>query len=108
MSEREFAEIAGWNDVARKVLSDVTFPLGCFKNGKCMMGPKKVEVRMYNVQKKDGKTIIYDWQNSIIWSASDGDFILYSGPNGPTADKVGNLSDAQILTALASSIKLSL
>ncbi len=72
------------------------------------MGNKKVEVHVYNIQKKDGKTIVYDWQNGIIWSGSDGDFILYTGPNGPTADKVGNMSDAQILTALASSIKLSL
>lgn len=69
--------------------------------------------RMYSVKKEDGKTFVYDWQGKVVWSASDDDYILYTPNAGlqkgsPTAAKVGGLTDPQILTALASAIKLSL
>ena len=68
---------------------------------------------MYSIKKEDGKTFVYDWQGKLVWSASDEDYILYKPNAGlakdiPTASQVGKLSDIQILTALASSIKLSL
>lgn len=68
---------------------------------------------MYSIKKEDGKTFVYDWQGKVIWSALDEDYILYMPTAGiqkgsPTAAKVGGLTDSQILTALASAIKLSL
>lgn len=68
---------------------------------------------MYSVKKEDGRTVVYDWQGKVVWSASDDDYILYSPGSGmqkgtPSAARIGGLTDVQILTALATAIKLSL
>ena len=74
---------------------------------------EKGELPVYRIIKENGKTIVMDWQDHVIWSSPDDAYILYTPTAGlnkgnPATARVGALSDEQVLMCLANAIKLSI
>jgi hypothetical protein len=64
---------------------------------------------MYKIERKDGRVVISDWNGKIIYGASDDDLVVYKTPVGTvTTNKVSELTDPQLLIALASPVKIAL
>jgi|GEM_PF-3399623 len=65
---------------------------------------------MYKIQRNAGKVVITDWNDKIIYSVSGDSLVLYKDnvSQGIATAKVSELSDQQLLTALANAVKLSL
>ena len=63
---------------------------------------------MYKVVRANGQVTIYDWHEKVIFSVSNGSFILYESGLGPTTVEVDKTTDDQLLTFLAKAIKLPL
>ena len=58
---------------------------------------------MYEIKRKDGRVSIYDWEGKTVY----GMLVIYRGPNGELqVAEVKSLTDTQLLTALASAVKL--
>lgn len=64
---------------------------------------------MYRVEKDQGRTAVYDNNDKCIYSAADDSFLIYQPAGLPIQiASVKKLSDVQLLTALASVVRLSL
>ena len=68
---------------------------------------------MYRIEKAEGRTIVYDWNEKVVYSSPDDAYIAYTPQVGLSKGnlsvvKVGSMSETQLHTALANAVKLSL
>jgi len=64
---------------------------------------------MYEVKRKDGKIIIYDWNDKVVYNVKDASVVVYRNTAGEiVVAEAGTLTDVQLLTALANAAKLAL
>jgi hypothetical protein len=65
---------------------------------------------VYKVERKDGRVMIRDWNDKMIYSATDDSYVVYRLQEGgnPLVVQVKSLTDKQLLTALATAVKLAL
>jgi hypothetical protein len=62
---------------------------------------------MYRVERSNGKVLIRDWDNKLVYSSTDDAYIIYNrAVNDITVEQVKDLKDHELLMALAQSVKL--
>jgi len=63
---------------------------------------------MYRVEKKDGKILVWDANDKCVYSASETSYIIHRAnrESNIQVSIIRDLTDYQLLTALANSVKL--
>lgn len=68
----------------------------------------EVEASVYTIERKDGKTLVRNIGGKVIYSSPDEGYIIRRADDGTVEVlKVKDLSDTQLLAALASSVKIA-
>jgi hypothetical protein len=63
---------------------------------------------MYRVERKGEVIVISDWKNQIVYSVPKDSYVLYKIAGAVMSTKAGDLTDEQLLQALASAVKIEL
>ena len=67
----------------------------------------QVEANVYTVERKEGKIFVRDVNGKVVYGSSDEGFIIYTQGNGEAqVSKVKDLSDTQLLKAIATSVSI--
>jgi len=61
---------------------------------------------MYKVVKKDGKTFVVDANDKVVYASPNDGYVIYKSEMGAQVAKVSDMTDIQLLAALANVIKL--